>query len=59
VRYEDWGPGRIVRTCPELVDAIRRGDFDADKVDAFVERSFDHLEGGAADRIIDELILAG
>jgi CDP-ribitol ribitolphosphotransferase len=59
VRYEDWVPGRIVRTFPELVDAIRRGDFDADKVDAFVERSFDHLEGGAADRIIDELILAG
>jgi CDP-ribitol ribitolphosphotransferase len=59
VPYEEWVPGRIVRTFPELLDAIRRDDYGADKVDAFVERNFDHLEGGSADRIIDRLILAG
>ncbi|HEU4671362.1 MAG TPA: CDP-glycerol glycerophosphotransferase family protein [Candidatus Limnocylindrales bacterium] len=59
VPYEEWVPGRIVRSFPELVDAIRREDFGSERLDRFVERSFDHLEGGAADRIIDQLILNG
>jgi CDP-ribitol ribitolphosphotransferase len=59
VPYEEWVPGRIVRSFPELVDAIRRGDFAADRLDRFIERHFDHLDGGAADRIIDQLILNG
>ncbi len=57
VPYEDWVPGRIVRTFPELVETIRRDDFDVGRIDAFIERSFDHLEGDSTDRIIDELIL--
>jgi CDP-ribitol ribitolphosphotransferase / teichoic acid ribitol-phosphate polymerase len=59
VRYEDFVPGRIVRTFPELVDAIRREDFGIERVAAFVARSFDHLDGKSTDRIIDQLILAG
>jgi CDP-ribitol ribitolphosphotransferase / teichoic acid ribitol-phosphate polymerase len=59
VRYEEWVPGRIVRTFPELLDAIRREDFQADRIGPFVARNFDHLEGGSTDRIIDRLILSG
>jgi CDP-ribitol ribitolphosphotransferase len=55
--YEAFVPGRIVRTFAELVDAIRREDYDLDKVAPFASRHFDHLDGGSTDRVID-LILA-
>ncbi len=57
VPFEDFVPGRIARTFEELLDAIRREDYQAEKVDAFARRHFDHLDGGATDRVIDELIL--
>lgn len=57
--YEDLVPGRIVHTMPELVDAIRRDDYGADRVPAFVERHLSHLDGRATDRVIDQLILPG
>ena len=50
-------PGRIVRTCDELLDAIRRDDYEVEKVVAFAERHFAHLDGGSTDRVIDQLVL--
>ncbi len=58
VPFESFVPGRIVRTFPELLDAIRREDYESDKVAAFAARHFAHLDGGSTDRVIDELILA-
>ena len=55
--YESFVPGRIVRTFDELLEAIRRDDYQIEKVDAFAHRHFDHLDGGSTDRVID-LILA-
>ena len=55
--FESFVPGRIVSTFPELLDAIRRDEYDADKVAEFAARHFAHLDGGASDRVIDELIL--
>jgi CDP-glycerol glycerophosphotransferase (TagB/SpsB family) len=46
-----------VRTFPELLDAIRRDDYEIDKVAAFAARHFAHLDGGSTDRVIDELIV--
>ena len=51
-------PGRIVRTFPELVDAIRRDDYEVEKVAGFAARHFAHLDSGSTDRVIDQLILA-
>ncbi len=51
--YEAFVPGRIVRTFPELLDAIRRDDFEQEKVGPFARRHFDHLDGGSTDRVID------
>ncbi len=51
--YESFVPGRIVRTFEELLDAIRREDYQADKVEPFARRHFDHLDGGSTDRVID------
>lgn len=58
VPFEEFVPGRIVRTFDGVLDAIRTDSYDADKVAAFTARHFDHFGGGATDRIIDELILA-
>ena len=58
VPFEEFVPGRIVRTFDELLAAIRDDDTQADRVPAFARRHFDHLDGNATDRVIDELILA-
>ena len=51
--YASFVPGRIVRTFEELLDAIRREDYQEDKVGPFARRHFDHLDGGSTDRVID------
>ena len=51
--YATFVPGRIVRTFDELLDAIRREDYQQEKVEPFARRHFDHLDGGSTDRVID------
>jgi len=55
--FESFVPGRIVRTFPEMLDAIRRDDYEIERVAAFAARHFAHLDGGSTDRVIDQLIL--
>jgi CDP-ribitol ribitolphosphotransferase len=55
--FEAFAPGRIVRTFPQLLDAIRRGDFEQHKVAPFAKRHLPTDPGSATDRIIDQLIL--
>jgi CDP-ribitol ribitolphosphotransferase len=57
VPFESFVPGRIVRTFPDMLDAIRREDYQASKVDDFAARHFAHLDAGSTDRVIDQLIL--
>jgi CDP-ribitol ribitolphosphotransferase len=57
VPFEQFVPGRIVRTFDELLDAIRRDDYEQEKVDTFARRHFAHLDGSSTDRVIDELVL--
>jgi CDP-ribitol ribitolphosphotransferase len=57
VPFERFVPGRIVRTFPELVDAIRRDDYEIDRVAAFAEAHFAYLDAGSSDRVIDQLVL--
>jgi CDP-ribitol ribitolphosphotransferase / teichoic acid ribitol-phosphate polymerase len=56
VPYEQFVPGRIVRTFDQLIDAIRRDDYQFEKVADFARRHFAHLDAGSADRVIDQLI---
>lgn len=51
--YETFVPGRIVRTFPELLDAIRRDDCQLEKVAPFAQRHFEHRDGGSTDRVVD------
>lgn len=53
IPFESFVPGRIVRTHDELVDAIRRDDYEANRVEAFAARHFAHLDAGSTDRVID------
>ena len=55
--FEAFAPGRIVRTFPELLAAIRDGDFEQHKVEPFARQHLPAAPGSATDRIIDQLIL--
>lgn len=55
--FESFVPGRIVRTFDALLDAIRRDDYELEKVAPFVARHYAYTDGHSADRIIDQLIL--
>ena len=57
VPFEEFVPGRIARTFGEVIDAIERDAYEAEKVPVFRARHFDNLDGSATDRVIDELIL--
>ena len=54
--YEDFVPGPITKTTEDIVDLISRNDYDLEKVKAFKERFFDHLDGNSAKRIVETLI---
>ena len=58
VPFETFVPGRVVRTFPEVLDAIRRDDYEAEKVAQFAAQHFAHLDAGSADRVIDQLVVA-
>jgi CDP-ribitol ribitolphosphotransferase len=55
--FEQFVPGRIVRTFSELLDAIRTGEYEAEKVPMFAREHLGHLDSGSTDRVIDQLIL--
>jgi CDP-ribitol ribitolphosphotransferase len=56
--FASFAPGRIVRTFPDLLDALRRGEFEQEKVEPFARDHLPSETGSATDRIIDQLILA-
>jgi CDP-ribitol ribitolphosphotransferase len=53
----EFAPGKIVRTFPDLLEALRTEDFEQHKVAEFAREHFDHLDAGSSDRVIDDLIL--
>jgi CDP-ribitol ribitolphosphotransferase len=55
--YEETAPGRVCETLDEVVRAIREGDVQQEKLARFRAENFDRIDTGAADRVIDWLIL--
>lgn len=55
--YDETAPGRVCATFPELLQAISAGDFQIEKVARFRAENFDRIDTGAADRVIDWLVL--
>jgi CDP-ribitol ribitolphosphotransferase / teichoic acid ribitol-phosphate polymerase len=54
--YDTFVPGRIVRTWDGVLDAIRREDFAFERMTAFAERHFDHMDAGSTDRVVDLIV---
>lgn len=54
---DEYAPGKLCRTCDDLIAAIRQKDFALEKTRRFVEENFDHSDGLASDKVIDYLIL--
>lgn len=55
--YKESVPGKICHSFDELLAAIAAEDFDFAKVEAYVEKHFDHIDSGASDRVIDWILL--
>lgn len=55
--YEETAPGRVCETFDEVVQAIREGEFETSRLARFRAENFDRIDTGAADRVIDWLIL--
>ena len=55
--YDETAPGRVADTFDDVIDALRTGEFEQEKVAEFRRLNFDRVDTGAADRVIDWLIL--
>lgn len=55
--YRSGVPGPVVETDDALAAAIRDPSPDLERVRAFARRSFDVADGGATDRVVDQLLL--
>lgn len=55
--YDETAPGRVCSTFPEVLEAISTGEFEVEKVAQFRAENFDRIDTGAADRVIDWLVL--
>lgn len=55
--YEASAPGRICHTFAEVLEAIRKQDFEYEKVERYVEDHFDYIDSRASDRVIDWILL--
>ncbi|MDT3344687.1 CDP-glycerol glycerophosphotransferase family protein [Microbacterium aquilitoris] len=55
--YGETAPGRVADTFDDVIDALRTGEFEQEKVAEFRRLNFDRVDTGAADRVIDWLII--
>ena len=55
--YEESAPGKVVYTFEQLLAAIREHDFEFEKVEEYVNYSFDYIDCNASDRVIDWFVL--
>ena len=55
--FAEFVPGRIVKTFSALLEALRSGDFESEKVEQFAATHLRYLDAGSTDRVIDQLIL--
>lgn len=54
--YEDYVPGKIVRSMNELIEAIKNNDYEKEKNDKFKNYNFSFFDGKSSFRLIDFLM---
>lgn len=51
--YDDFVPGPIAYNNEDIIEIIKEGKFDINKVRSFKNRFFDHNDGKASKRLVD------
>lgn len=54
--YEKLVPGKIANNTPEIISMIKKGDYDYNKINEFLDLQFDYLDGNSTKRIVNYLI---
>jgi CDP-ribitol ribitolphosphotransferase len=54
--FEGFVPGKIVFSENELINSIKAGDFESEKVDGFKNKFFDSLDGKSSQRVADLIL---
>ena len=52
----DGAPGKVCDTFEELMQALYTGDFEEEKMEAFVKENFDSYDGHATDKVIEHFL---
>ena len=55
--YKTSVPGKVVHTFDELLEAIRNEDFEAEKIEPYINHHFDYIDTNSSDRVIDWFLL--
>lgn len=55
--YFDFIPGPLVRTTTEIVESIKKEEFDLGKIKPFVKYFFNDTLGKASENVVDQLII--
>ena len=55
--YQTYAPGKVCHTFDELLEAVKRQDFEQEKAARYVQEQFDRRDSGASDRVIDCVLL--
>ena len=50
--YETFVPGKIVETFTELMIALEHGDYEAEKVEPFLNKHFKYQDGRSSERLV-------
>lgn len=54
--FETFVPGKIVFNEHELIESVKNQDFEAEKIDGFKNKFFDHLDGRSSQRVADLIL---
>lgn len=55
---KECAPGKVCDTFEEMMEALKTGDFEEEKIEQFVKENFGEYDGHACDRVIDRILLA-
>ncbi len=55
--YEESAPGKVCYDFESVLKAIENKDFEFEKVKEYIDYSFDYIDSGASDRVIDWFVL--
>lgn len=55
--YKEYAPGKVCYSFSELMEAYKTGDYEQERALRYVQEQFDYRDSGAADRVIDRILL--